>query len=298
MNYLITGGTGLIGRNLVAKLLIKQENITILTRDKNEAKKLFSSKVTFIDCLSADDVDHNDIVINLAGEAIAGKRWSATQKTKICTSRWALTEQIATLIQASKSPPKLFISGSAIGIYGKQNNQVIKEGFTNYHPDFTHKVCQQWEDIALTASSNKTRVALLRTGIVLAKNKGALSKMNLPFSLGLGGKIGDGEQVMSWIHINDMVNAIIHIIDHQQLDGPINLTATHPVSNKVFSKSLADALNRPCLLTTPAMMMKIIFGEMADILLFGQNVHPAKLSQSGYTFEYPTIDRAFNEIYQ
>ena len=296
MNYLITGGTGLIGQKLVAKLLQRNANITIFTRNENKAKKHFSSKVAFIERLSIADIEHNDIVINLAGEAIADKRWSATQKDKICASRWTLTEKITTLIKASQSPPQLFISGSAIGIYGRQDHQPITESFINFNNEFTNTVCKKWEDIAMQASTENTRVALLRTGIVLDKNKGALAKMLVPFKLGIGGKIAQGNQVMSWIHIDDMTNAIIHIVDNNELNGPINMTAENAVTNKVFSASLANQLHRPCLLTTPAPVLKLIFGEMADLLLFGQNVYPEKLISSQFIFKYPTINAALESL--
>ena len=140
-------------------------------------------------------------------------------------------------------------------------------------------------------------LALLRTGIVLAKDKGALAKMLLPFKLGLGGKIAQGNQIMSWIHIEDMINAIIYIIENEALQGPINVTAEQAVTNEDFSYSLANSLNRPCLLTTPGFLLKLIFGEMADLLLYGQNVYPEKLKVNNFQFRYKSLDQALNNLF-
>jgi uncharacterized protein (TIGR01777 family) len=296
MNYLITGGTGLIGSALIDKLLQnKQDTITVLTRNTNKASKQLNNRVNLINKLSSVNVEETDIIINLAGETIAGKRWSKSQKDKICQSRWSLTEQIVSLIEKAKSPPHLFISGSAIGIYGRQSNKPITEKFNHYHEEFSSTVCKRWENIANKASSI-TRVALLRTGIVLAKEQGALAKMLLPFKLGLGGKIAQGEQIMSWIHIEDMVDAIIHIIENQALQGPINMTSAQTVTNKLFSTALANALNRPCILTTPDFLLKLMFGEMADLLLYGQNVQPNKLKMSNFKFKYKNLDHALKDL--
>ena len=296
MNYLITGGTGLIGQALIKILLSEHATITVLTRNVNKAQKTLLGNVSMITSLSIEDIELSDIVINLAGEPIADKRWSLAQKNTICQSRWLITKQLVSLIGKAKAPPHLFISGSAIGIYGRQNNQAINEDFTLFHHEFTHEVCQKWEDIASHAACDKTRVVLLRTGIVLAKNKGALAKMLRPFKLGLGGKIADGQQMMSWIHIEDMVKAIIHIIHNEHLHGPINMTAEHAVTNQVFSTTLAAALHRPCLLTTPAPLMKLLFGEMADLLLYGQNIYPKKLIKSHFKFKHSNLDEALQDL--
>ncbi|MEW6990996.1 TIGR01777 family oxidoreductase [Colwelliaceae bacterium 6441] len=295
MNILITGGTGLIGQQLI-KSLSQCSVITVLTRDISTAEKTLTCKVALIDKLTLADIEKQDAVINLAGEPIADKRWSKSQKEAICHSRWKITEQITEFINIAKNPPSLFISGSAIGIYGRQTHCAIDESFTDHHQEFTHEVCATWERLALAAESESTRVVLLRTGIVLDKRAGALAKMLLPFKLGLGGKIASGQQIMSWIHIEDMIAAILHILKTPELTGPVNLTAKFPVTNEVFSQTLASTLNRPSFLFTPAIVLKIIFGEMADLLLFGQNVIPEKLNRSGFTFKYPTIDLALKNL--
>lgn len=296
MNYLITGGTGLIGRQLVTQLLNRGDNVIVLSRAKKDSAIGKTDTLSYITKLTLNDIECCDVIINLAGEPIADKRWSAQQKTEVCQSRWHITQKITELIQESKKPPKLFISGSAIGVYGRQNNQVINEDFNQFHHEFTHTVCKKWEDIALTASSDQTRVAVLRTGIVLSENGGALKKMLLPFKLGVGGKIASGQQIMSWIHLDDMVKAILHVVDTNSLHGAINLTSPNAVSNNDFSHLLAKTLHRPSLLTTPATVLKLIFGEMADLLLFGQNVYPNKLLASGYQFQYPKLANALESL--
>jgi uncharacterized protein (TIGR01777 family) len=296
MNYLITGGTGLIGKALIKSLQMKNSTITVLTRDSKAASSILNNEITFIDELLLSDIENIDIVINLAGESIADKRWSQNQKDKICESRWEITEKLAHLISLAENPPRLFISGSAIGIYGRQDNKPIDESFDHYHKEFTHEVCARWETLALEAYSNETRVALLRTGIVLDSESGALAKMLLPFKLGLGGKIGNGEQIMSWIHLQDMVSAILHIIENETLTGAINVTSPNAVTNQIFSKALSTELNRPCIFNTPASLLKLIFGEMADLLLFGQNVIPEKLIKSGFTFKYGHLTHALRDL--
>ena len=298
MNYLITGGTGLIGKAFIERLPKDTSQVTVLTRNTAKANKLLGSAINCIDKLTVNDIENSDVVLNLAGEPIADKRWSDGQKNKICHSRWDITQQLVDLINQAKNPPTVFISGSAIGIYGRQNKLPINESFEQFHREFTHHICSSWENIALSVTTRQTRVAILRTGIVLAENKGALEKMTPPFKFGLGGKIGDGEQMMSWIHIDDMVAAISHIEANKTLQGAINLTAPNPVSNVQFTHALAASLNRPCRFTTPAWVLKIMFGEMSDILLFGQNVVPTKLIDSGFSFKYPTVEEALVSLMQ
>lgn len=296
MNVLITGGTGLIGKKLIRALKQHKANITVLTRFYKKASVVLGDNITLIEKLSAACIENQDIVINLAGEPIANKRWSKSQKYKICHSRWSITKQLSELINTAINPPSLFISGSAIGIYGRQPNTPIDETFTQYNQEFTHEVCERWEKLALEAESDVTRVVILRTGIVLDTEAGALAKMLLPFSLGMGGKISSGQQVMSWIHIEDMISAILHIQNTPSLKGVTNITTQYPVTNGFFSQTLAEILKRPAVFKTPAILLKMIFGEMADLLLFGQCVLPSKLIHSGFHFKYPTIDKALKNL--
>lgn len=300
MNYLITGGTGLIGRQLITRLMTspsdEKANITVLTRDINKANASGSKNITYIEKLSLAVIESSDVVINLAGEPIADKRWSKNQKQLICNSRWHITQTLVSLMQQTQNPPTIFISGSAIGIYGRQNNSPIDESFSQFNEEFSNTVCEQWEHIALNAQSEKTRVSVIRTGIVLSTQGGALKKMLTPFKFGLGGNIGKGTQMMSWIHIDDMVSGIVHIINNDTLNGPINMTSPNAVSNEEFSSTLATTLKRPCFMDMPSFVVKTFFGEMSDLLLFGQNIIPKKLIDSDYSFAYKNLESALNDL--
>jgi hypothetical protein len=297
MKVLITGGTGLVGSSLVLQLQqLGVTDITVLTRNVSRARKLLGDKVHLLTVLDIDDIDGQDVVVNLQGESIANKRWSAKQKNKICQSRLVITEQLSALIKAAKHPPHTFISGSAIGYYGRQNGQIINEDNTTPHDEFTHQLCRQWEQ-KTQAAEKKSRVVILRTGIVLDAIQGALPQMAMPFKIGLGGYIGDGQQFLSWIHIDDMVSAIMHIIDNPALSGPINMTAPKAETNKAFNKVLGETLGSSCWFKTPAFLIKCLFGEMSDLFLYGQNVQPKALLDSGFTFKHPTLSAALRDLY-
>lgn len=292
MNILITGGTGLIGTALYTKLR-HQHQLTVLTRDTAKAYKQLGHDIQAIQSLAQlDNLNDFDAVINLAGEPIAGKRWSNAQVKKIEQSRFQITEQLVQLIQASSEPPTVLISGSAIGYYGRQGRRPVTE--TDYHAydEFTHQLCAKWEAIAQQAESEQTRVCLLRTGVVLAPRGGALAQMALPFKLGMGGPISDGQQMMSWVHLDDIVDIIIFLLQHETLHGPFNATAPQPVSNNEFSRTLAATLKRPCLVRVPSFAMRILLGDMAEMLLTGQAVLPERLQKSGYQFRYTNLEDA------
>ncbi|QDP02945.1 TIGR01777 family protein [Thalassotalea sp. PS06] len=297
MNVLITGGTGLIGSHFIQRFQDKYQ-FTVLSRQHTPImpSDINPAVMTFIDTLDKlDNLNDFDIVINLAGQPLVDKRWNRTQKQKICQSRWQITEQLSKLINDSDNPPAVFLSGSAIGYYGRQGEQDIDETFKDCYPEFSHQVCKVWEDKARLCK-NKTRLCLLRTGIVLERNRGALAKMIPAYRLGMGGQLSHGKQIMSWIHIDDMVNAIQFIIENDTLRGPVNMTAPNPVPNREFSEALADALNRPNFATMPAFVLRALFGEMSDLLLFGQRVLPIALISAGYSFEHADIKDAFAQL--
>ena len=292
MQIFITGGTGLIGQRLIARLA-PEHHITVLSRSESKARAALPAEVAVLDNLdSIANFDDYDVIINLAGEPIADKRWTSKQKHQICQSRWQLTTALVTKINASATPPHTFISGSAIGYYGRQGDKPVTENNTEPHQEFTHEVCQRWEQIAETVKQ-RCRVCLLRTGVVLAAKGGALEKMRLPFKLGLGGQIGSGEQYMSWIHLDDMVEAIYFLMTHSQCSGPFNLTAPQPVTNKAFVGAFASALNRPAFMPMPGFALKVIMGEAAVMLLTGQRVIPQKLLEAGFEFKFDIIEKAF-----
>jgi uncharacterized protein (TIGR01777 family) len=289
---LITGGTGLIGRSLI-KSLYNKYAITVVTRDPARAKRLLGDNTSYITAEALKSVDEFDAVINLAGEPIADKRWTVAQKERICKSRWDITQQLVDLINASAKPPSAFISGSAIGVYGRQGDKVVTEEFTDFNDEFSREVCKKWEDIALQAT---TRTCVMRTGVVLSDKGGALAKMLMPFRLGLGGPISTGKQFMAWIHIEDMVKGIEYLLDSNEAKGVYNLTSPNPNTNHFFSLALARRLERPCIFRVPAFVIKTLMGESSDLVLFGQKVVPQRLLDEGFTFSYPTLNEALAEL--
>ena len=293
MKILITGGSGLIGSSLIS--MLRPCDVSVYTRNVAMAELILGHKVQFLSSLThLSNLDDYDVVINLAGEPIVNKKWTDKQKHKIEHSRWSITENIVTLINAGENPPKLLISGSAIGFYGRQEDNIIDEKFSSAHDEFSHRLCERWEFLAKEAESDKTRVCILRTGVVITKRGGALQKMLLPFKLGLGGPIGDGSQYMSWIHLEDMLQGIAHLIANESCQGVYNFTAPNPVTNAEFSRELAASLSRPCVFKVPEFVLRLMMGEMADLVIYGQRVIPSRLEESGYKFIYPTISQALD----
>ena len=294
MNILLTGGTGLIGSALVKKWQ-KQHQLQVLSRTPQKVQALFGPDVTAVANVADVDFNQLDAVVNLAGEPIVGKRWTAQQKQRLCHSRWDLTAQLVNAINTASTRPGILISGSAIGFYGAQQQQLISEEFNDSTNEFSHQLCQRWEEIA-SAVKSPTRLCILRTGIVLAKTGGALQKMLPPFKLGLGGRIGTGQQYMSWIHIDDMVALIDFLLQHPTLQGVFNATAPHPVTNTEFSQTLAQLLHRPALLPMPALVLQCLLGEAADLLLTGQRVLPTNATKAGFSFQYDKLQPALAEL--
>jgi uncharacterized protein (TIGR01777 family) len=295
MKILITGGSGLIGSSLIP--ILRPCDVSVYTRNVAMAEQILGHKIHFLSTLThLSNLDNYDVVINLAGEPIADKKWTDEQKRKIENSRWSITEDIVALINAGENPPKLLISGSAIGYYGRQQDQIIDENFSSPHDEFSHQLCERWEFLAKQAESDKTRVCILRTGVVITKRGGALQKMLLPFKLGLGGPIGNGSQYMSWIHLEDMLQGIAHLITNESCEGVYNFTAPNPVTNKEFSHELANSLSRPCLFKVPEFVLRMMMGEMANLVIYGQRVVPKRLQDSGYKFIYPEISLAFDSL--
>lgn len=285
MSYLITGATGFVGKRLIANLLQNQQKIIVLTRSKNKAERLFGNRVRVIEnlseILSSQKIDH---IINLAGEPIADKRWNEKQKEILVNSRVQNTQNIIDLISRLEQKPSTLINASAIGFYGLRGDEELDEN-SKIGQEFTSDLCQKWEEKANQANQFGARVCIARFGIVLGKNGGALSKMLPAFKLGLGGKIGDGKQFMSWIDIDDLVAAINFLITNQNLNGVFNFTTPQPVTNQEFTKTLAKILGRPAFFNMPALAIKILFGQMGEALLLnGQKVLPKRLLASGFKF--------------
>jgi uncharacterized protein (TIGR01777 family) len=290
--FLITGGTGFIGSKLVEEILKDGHKVTILTRNKKLLAK--ESQVNYITTLDENNFDY-DIVINLCGETIS-QRWSSAIKTKIYNSRIKTTQELARIIQSLKNPPKLVISGSAIGYYGISADKIFDESSKIENQNlFSQELCESWEDAAKPIAT-KSRLVIIRTGVVIGKNGGIMKKMLLPFKLGLGGKIGQGNQYLSWIALEDAIGIINLIINEEKISQAINLTAPSVTTNEIFSKSLAKILHRPCIFNMPSVVAKLIFGQMAnELLLNGQNIYPKKALDFGYKFKFDKIDEAIRE---
>ncbi|EML9985331.1 MULTISPECIES: TIGR01777 family oxidoreductase [Citrobacter] len=295
MKILVTGGTGLIGGHLVPRLQELGHQVTVLTRHRDTAREKLNDRVTLWDTLGdKQNLDGFDAVINLAGEPIADKRWTTEQKDRLCQSRWRITQKLADLINASETPPSVLISGSATGYYGDLGEVVVTEEEPP-HNEFTHKLCTRWEQIACEAQSDKTRVCLLRTGVVLAPKGGILGKMVPPFRLGLGGPIGNGRQYLAWIHIDDMVNAILWLLDND-LRGPFNMVSPYPVRNEQFAHALGHALQRPAILRIPATVMRLLMGESSVLVLGGQRALPKRLEAAGFPFRWYDLEEALSDV--
>lgn len=296
MKIFITGASGLIGRRLTEALISQSHQVTALTRAPERSAKLLGPQVTLWQSLEdKTSLDDFDAVINLAGEPIADKRWTKEQKQTLCDSRWQLTETLARLINAGQNPPAVLISGSAVGYYGDQGQAVVAEDEPP-NKQFTWQLCARWEALALAAQSDKTRVCLLRTGVVLANKGGALAKMALPFRAGLGGPLGDGQQYMPWIHIDDMVKGIIFLLHHETLNGPFNMVAPYATRNEQFSALLGQVLHRPAFMRVPASVVRLLMGESAVLVLGGQRAVPQRLEDAGFEFTYTELSPALEDV--
>ncbi len=295
MKILMTGGTGLIGRFLIPRLQELGHAVTVVTRNPAKAQHALGPGVTVLKGLDAlSNLNDFNAVINLAGEPIADKRWTEQQKQRLCESRWSITQKLVELIRASDTPPQVLISGSAVGYYGDLGEVVVSEDDPP-HNEFTHKLCARWEQIACGAQSDRTRVCLLRTGVVFAPKGGILGKMLPLFRLGLGGPVGNGRQYMAWIHIDDMANGIIWLLNND-LRGPFNMVSPYPVRNEQFAHALGHVLKRPAILRAPATAVRLMMGESAVLVLGGQRALPKRLEASGFAFRWFDLEEALHDV--
>jgi len=298
MKIVIAGATGFLGRPLVAALLANGHGVVVLSR--SDRFTIPGARIVTWDphrVLSpwASELDGADAVINLAGEPIADHRWTAARKHKIEDSRVTATRRIAAAIAESKHPPAVLVNGSAVGFYGRCGDEIVTEE-TGAGSDFLAGVCRRWEAQAVTASSSATRVVCIRTGLVLAHDGGAMAKMLLPFRLGIGGRLGSGRQYWPWIHRQDWVDLVRFVLRTPGAVGPINATAPEPVTNAAFTKEIGRTLRRPTFAAVPGFVLRIALGEMADsLLLSGQRAVPARASQLGFKFAYPSLAVALDD---
>ncbi|MDO9140385.1 MAG: TIGR01777 family oxidoreductase [Methylobacter sp.] len=295
MNILMTGGTGFIGSALTKELVNQGHSVTVLSRNLDKVAKLCGPGVQALGSLSLINAnDRYQAIVNLAGAPIVGARWSQARKQEIRDSRIGLTEQLITCIARMEIKPELLISGSAIGYYGNQGDTVLSEQATPYE-DFSQQLCADWEAAAKQAEQFGVRVCLIRTGLVIAGGGGFLQQMLLPFRLGLGGRLGDGRQWMSWIHRQDWIHIALTMMADATMHGAYNATAPNPVTNAEFTRLLAQCLNRPALLPVPALVLKMMLGEMSQLLLGSQRVVPERLLAQGFKFHYDDLAAALHE---
>lgn len=304
MKILITGATGFVGKKLTAKLIDMGHQIHILTRDQEKAKSLFPQGAvsTFewrnnLELPPLAAITGINGVINLMGENIAAKRWSENQKKILKESRVDSTQNLVKLLEQNLSNPlDFFISASAIGIYPVNTQALLSEESTLGH-NYLAELCKMWEGATAALSKTKRKV-IIRTGVVLEKTGGALNKMLPPFLMGLGGPIGDGNQMMSWIELDDLVNLYVNAATDNRYSGIYNGVAPNPVNNFDFTKALGHALHRPTIIPVPTLPLKLVFGEMAGVILDSQAVVSKRLPEVGFHFQYETIDSALNAIFR
>lgn len=294
--FLVTGGTGFIGTRLVRDLAAAGHQAVVLTRNPDKHQGRNGDSVRYLSRF--EEIDSNTLftaVINLGGEGIGDKRWSEKRKTELLDSRIGLTNQLVTFLATLETRPEVMISGSAIGWYGAQDEKPLTEE-DSFNPEFTHDLCQQWEDAAGAVIDLGIRLCIIRMGVVLGRDGGVLKRMLPPFYFGLGGRIGTGRQYMTWVHMTDVIKGINFLVRSPELDGVFNLTAPGAVTNAEFTRGIGLAISRPTIFPLPAFMVKLLFGEMGDrLLLQGQHVVPARLLQAGFVFDYPALKDALTE---
>lgn len=299
MKIAIAGGTGMVGKKFSNLLLNSGHEVIVLTRGENR----FQHGIQYVNWLTVSakpevELEGIDAFVNLAGVSLNDGRWTKKQKQLIYQSRMESTDEVLRILNALKNKPRVYINASAVGIYPISTTTVYTENSTQKAKDFLGMVVQHWEERALKAEALGIRTCLTRFGVVLAKNEGALPLMVLPYRLGVGGTIGSGQQWISWIHIDDVVNALLFVIEHETLAGPINFTSPNVKQMKHFGKSIGAALHRPHWLPVPSIALKLALGEKSTLILEGQHVMPEKLLQAKFLFKFISVEDAITNIYQ
>lgn len=292
MQLVLTGASGFIGKVLCERLLQAGHTLVLLTHgapsNASTPGKRWIHWTPGTMSEWAKVIDGAEGVINLAGESIGGRKWTYNQQMRLQQSRYDATRSIVLACARAKQKPKFLINASAIGYYGPRQDEILTEDAPAGN-DFLANLCLGWEAEAVGAESLGLRVVRLRIGIVLGPGGGALVKMVEPFKWFVGGPLGSGQQWMSWIHIEDLVKLILHVIANPSITGPVNATAPNPARNKEFSQTLAAVLHRPCWLPVPAIALRIGLGKMAEMVLTGQRVIPAAAQKSGFQFRYANL---------
>lgn len=298
MNITMTGATGLIGRKLVTALRERGDGVTVLSRSPEKAGATLGVEAVRwdpeADPAPTEALVHRDAVVHLAGEPVA-QRWSDDAKRRIRESRETGTRNlVAGLREAGTLAPRTLVASSAVGYYGKHGDERVPET-TAAGSDFLADVCVAWERESSAAAELGLRVVQIRTGVVLDKNGGALEKMLPPFKLGVGGPVAGGDQYLPWIHVDDLVSLYLKALDDPSWSGPYNGAAPEPVTNAAFSKALGRALHRPAFAPVPAFAIKLLYGEMSEIVTEGQRAVPERALAGGFTYEHADLDEALRD---
>lgn len=297
----LTGGTGLIGKNLFYKLQKRGDEITVFTRNTDAAKKILRNAKEYIhwdynnSSLWEKSISGKDAVIHLAGASVNDHRWNDKYKKLIYDSRINSTKQLVSAIEKAEIKPEVFICSSAVGYYGDSGNTILTEE-NNYGNDFLSSVCKDWEKEAAAVTKQKVRNVSIRTGIVLSKDGGALAQMLLPFKLFIGGPLGNGKQWFPWIHIDDIVALYIFAIENKNIIGAVNGTAPKTVTMKEFTQTLGKVLKRPSIFPVPEFIIIILFGELGKAILASQRALPQKATDTGFKFIYEDVRSALNNL--
>ncbi|MBS4205345.1 TIGR01777 family oxidoreductase [Lederbergia citrea] len=288
MRVVIAGGSGFVGKALQERLLHAGHEVKILTRAKKRP-----NEVEWLTPGSKPEhyLGKVDAIVNLAGESINGLRWTSSKKKRILESRIIATREIIRIIQSLDKKPEVLVNASAVGYYGMSESKTFTESSLTEADDFLASVVRTWEEEASVAEQLGVRTVFARLGIVLGKD-GALPLMALPYKLGAGGTVGSGRQWLSWVHVSDVAGIIQFAIEHREISGPINVTAPSPVKMQEFGKTVGHVLHRPHWLPVPSFAMKMLLGEMSDMLLCGQRAIPNKVSEYGYSYQYPDLEEA------
>lgn len=299
MKILITGATGLIGR-AVCQLLVDEGRQAVVLSRRPPAEIGLTGVSAFrwepeTESAPAQAWEGVDAVIHLAGAPVAAARWTDEQKRRIRDSRVKGTRNLVAGMRKTSNPPKILISGSAVGFYGDRGDDILNEG-SDPGSGFLSEVCLEWEAEAARARELGVRVAFVRTGVALSPSGGALEKMLLPFKLGLGGRLGSGRQWFPWIHIDDIVGIFRHALMTAAVDGPINGASPGIVTNEEFTRELAATLNRPVFFPVPAFALRVLMGEMAEVIMASQRVVPRAALDTGYKFKHPNLRQALESL--
>ncbi len=293
MRVTLTGATGRIGLSIVEALVARGDEVTVLSRDPERARQKLPSGVQAVAWdpkagpAPADALAGRDAIVHLAGEDVA-QRWNDDVKREIRESRELGTRNLVAGIEAAEPRPRTLVSASASGIYGPRGDEPVDED-SSHGDDFLARVVIAWEREARRAEELGLRVALMRTGVVLSKGGGALERMLTPFKLGVGGPVAGGRQYMPWIHVDDVVGLYVQALDDDRYSGPFNVVAPNAVTNKEFSKALGKALKRPAVAPVPKLALKVLFGEMSQIVVTGVNMVPRRATENGYAFKHPQV---------